>query len=110
MHELDPKHPVWLTQAPRGTIESLTRYRPVYDIGAVDVYPVSYPPGTHSDLPNKNLSVVGDYARRVAEAGGPDRPLWMVLQICWSGVHKPGKTLRFPTFTDERYMSYQSII
>ena len=110
VHELDPNHPVWLTQAPRGTIESLTRYRPMYDIGAVDVYPVSYPPGTHSDLPNKNLSVVGDYAKRVAEAGGPDKPLWMVLQICWSGVHKPGKTLRFPTFAEERYMSYQSVI
>jgi len=34
----------------------------------------------------------------------------MVLQICWSGVTKPGKTLRFPTFSEERYMTYQAII
>ncbi len=110
VHELDPNHPIWLTQAPRGAIESLKRYEPFYDIGAMDVYPVSYPPGVHSDLPNKDLSVVGDYARRIAEATGREKPIWMVLQICFSGVYKPGRTLRFPTFPEERYMSYQSIV
>jgi hypothetical protein len=34
----------------------------------------------------------------------------MVLQIAWSGVIKPGKTLRFPTFPEERFMTYQAII
>ena len=34
----------------------------------------------------------------------------MILQICWSGVTTKGRTLRFPTFFDERYMTYQSII
>jgi hypothetical protein len=34
----------------------------------------------------------------------------MVLQIAWSGVVKPGKTLRFPTFPEERFMTYQAII
>jgi hypothetical protein len=110
VHDLDPNHPVWITQAPRGTIESLKRYQPFYDIGAMDVYPVSYPPGVHSDLPNKSLSVVGDYAKRIGEATGSRKPIWMVLQICFSGVVKPGKTLRFPTFPEQRYMSYQSII
>src|SRR5581483_874836 len=33
--ELDPKHPVWLAQAPRGTVESLKRYDPYYDIGGM---------------------------------------------------------------------------
>ncbi len=109
VHELDPRHPVWITQAPRGALESLKNYAPVYDIGAMDVYPVSYPPGVHADIPNKNLSMVGDYAQRIAAAGGA-KPFWMVLQICFSGVTKPGRTLRFPTFAEERYMSYQSII
>jgi hypothetical protein len=109
VHELDPRHPVWITQAPRGTIASLARYVPSYDVGAMDVYPVSYPPGVHGDIANKNLSMVGDYARRIAEAGG-EKPFWMVLQICFSGVTKPGRTLRFPTFPEMRYMSYQSII
>jgi hypothetical protein len=62
VHESDPNHPVWVTQAPRGT--------------AVDY----------------------------------KEPVMMTLQICWSGVAKPGKTLRFPTFPDQRYMSYQAII
>ena len=109
VHELDANHPVWITQAPRGTLESLKSYRQVYDVGAMDVYPVSYPPGVHSDIPNKDLSMIGDYAARIADAGGP-KPFWMVLQICFSGVTKPGRTLRFPTFAEQRYMSYQSII
>jgi len=32
------------------------------------------------------------------------------LQIAWSGVIKEGKTLRFPTFAEERFMTYQAII
>ena len=110
VHELDPDHPVWITQAPRGTVESLRRHDPSYDIGAVDVYPVSYPPGIHGDIPNKGLSMVGDYALRMAEVTEGRKPFWMVLQICFSGVVKPGRTLRFPTFVEQRYMSYQSII
>jgi hypothetical protein len=108
--ELDPKHPVWLAQAPRGTVESLKRYDPFYDIGGMDIYPIGYPPGTHSVLPNKNISMVGDHADIVRAFMAPGKPFWMTLQIAWSGVTKPGKTLRFPTFPEERFMSYQSII
>ena len=107
---LDQSHPVWITQAPRGALESLKRYDPAYDVGAIDIYPVGYPPGMHSHLPNKNLSVVGDYAKWMREISGPAKPFWMILQICWSGVTKPGQTLRFPTFAEQRYMTYQSII
>jgi len=107
---LDQSHPVWITQAPRGVMESLKRYAPAYDVGAIDIYPMGYPPGMHSHLPNKNLSVVGDYAKWIREISGPAKPFWMILQICWSGVTNPGKTLRFPTFPDLRYMTCQSII
>lgn len=110
VHELDSHHPVWITQAPRGTIDSLRAYNSTYDIGAIDIYPIGYPPGLHSHLPNKNISVVGDYAQWMREISGDTKPFWMVLQIAWSGVIQPGRTLRFPTFPDERYMSYQSII
>src|SRR5690349_18351915 len=69
--ELDPRHPVWLAQAPRGTVESLKRYDPYYDIGGMDIYPIGYPPGTHSVLSNKNISMVGDHAEIVrAYTGG----------------------------------------
>lgn len=110
VHELDHNHPVWISQAPRGTIAELKAYDPAYDVGAIDIYPVGYPPGTHSLLPNKNISMVGDYADWMRQITGGEKPFWMILQICWSGVTKPGKTLRFPTFPEERYMTYQSII
>lgn len=110
VHKLDPNHPVWLTQAPRGTVKALRAYNPAYDIGAIDIYPIGYPPGEDSLGANKDISMVGDYAKEMQQITEGRKPFWMVLQICWSGVTKPGKTLRFPTFPQERYMTYQSII
>ena len=110
VHQLDPAHPVWVTQAPRGTAADLQPYSKFFDVGAIDLYPVSYPPGMHSGNGNRNLSAVGDYTLLIRKAMDYRKPAMMTLQICWSGVIKPGKTLRFPTFPDERYMSYQAII
>ena len=75
-----------------------------------DIYPISYPPGTHSLLTNKNISLVGDHTRIMMEVAEGKLPVWMALQISWSGVLKPGKTLRFPTFPEERFMAYQAVI
>jgi hypothetical protein len=44
------------------------------------------------------------------QVDGDQKALMMTLQICFSGVTKPGRTLRFPTYPEERYMSYQAII
>src|SRR5437588_572608 len=82
---LDPDHPVVITQAPLGTPASLTPYRPAFDITGADIYPVSYPPGVHSDLPNKDISVVGDMTRKMVTAAG-GKSVWMTLQIAWSGA------------------------
>jgi hypothetical protein len=111
IHSLDPNHPIWITQAPRGTAGDLRPYSRFYDIGAIDIYPVSYPPGRHApdDSTNKDLSLVGDYTRLIRDANGAKTTM-MVLQICWSGVYKAGRTLRFPTFPEERYMTYEAII
>jgi hypothetical protein len=110
---LDPDHPVVITQAPLGTIASLTPYRPAFDITGADIYPVSYPPGVHSDLANKDISVVGDITKKMVTAGGV-KPVWMTLQIAWSGVIQnqthPGNVPRFPTLHEERFMAYQAII
>jgi hypothetical protein len=110
VHQIDDNHPVWITQAPRGSIESLTPYDPTYDVGAIDIYPIGYPPGTHGNLPNRNISVVGDYANWMQQITQNRKPFWMVLQIAWSGVIPPAHTLRMPTFFEERYMTYQAII
>ena len=108
--ELDPDHPVWVNQAPRGEIEDLRPYNVTLDITGADIYPIGYPPGANSLRPNKHISMVGDYTRMMLEVSERKQPVWMVLQIAWSGVLKPGKTLRFPTFPEERFMTYQAII
>jgi len=107
--ELDPHHPVGLTHAPRGTLEQLRPYVVAADVLLLDIYPIGYPPGKHSLWQNKKISMVGDYTRFIREVAD-GKPVWMVLQIAWSGVTKPGKTLRFPTFAQERFMTYQALI
>ena len=106
----DPNHPLVIIHAPRGTVDSLRAYNVTGDILGLDIYPVGYPPGANSLLPNKHISMVGDYTRMMGAVAGGKQPVWMVLQIAWSGVVKPGKTLRFPTFPEERFMTYQAII
>jgi hypothetical protein len=110
VRELDPNHPLIIMQAPRGTVESLRPYNVAADVIGMDVYPISYPPGTHSLLPNKEITMVGDYTKMMMEVSERKLSVWMVLQIAWSGVIKPGKTLRFPTYAQERFMAFEAII
>lgn len=110
IRELDSNHPVAIIEAPRGTVDSLRPYEGAGDITGADIYPVSYPPGKNSLLTNKEISMVGDYTRTMMDVCQGQKPVWMVLQIAWSGVVKPGTTLCFPTFAQERFMTYQAII
>jgi hypothetical protein len=111
IHEEDPNHPIWIVQAPRGTVEQLKKHVPTFDIGGVDVYPISYPPGAHVPADaNKEMSMVGDYTRKMLEVVDDKKPIWFTLQVAWSGVTKPGKQLRFPTFHEQRFMTYEAII
>jgi hypothetical protein len=110
---LDAGHPMVVVQAPRSPVAQLVPYRPAFDITGVDIYPVSYPPGVHSDLPNREVSVIGELARKTRSAAGP-KPFWMTLQIAWSGViptkTRPGLVPRFPSLAQERFMAYQAIV
>ena len=121
--ENDPNHPVWICQAPRGSVASMKRYDHCGDATGGDIYPISYPPGLHvlptaKDVPpqlasNSDISLAGDFTRmmmEVAENPRGTKPVWMCLQISWSGVNNPGRTLRFPTFFEQRFMTYQTII
>ena len=110
IRELDTNHPMAVTHAPRGTVESLRPYNASADITGADIYPIGYPPGGHSLETNKEISMVGDYTRRMMEVADGKMPVWMILQIAWSGVIKTNKTLRMPTFPEERFMAYQAII
>jgi hypothetical protein len=106
----DPYHPVVQTHAPRGTVAELQPYNAAADILALDIYPIGYPPGMHSTNANKEISMVGDFADFLNAVGGGQKSFWMIEQIAWSGVTQPGKTLRFPTFPESRFMAYQAII
>jgi hypothetical protein len=106
----DPNHPVEQTHAPRGTVADLRPYNAAADILALDIYPVSIPPGKHSLLPNKQISMVGDWTKFLADVANGEKSYWMVEQIAFSGVIPPQNTLIFPTFRQSRYMAYQAII
>jgi hypothetical protein len=113
LRSVDTDHPVVITQAPLGTPASLMAYQPSFDVTGADIYPIAYPPGEHSDLPNKDISVVGDVTKKmVGVAGG--KPVWMTLQIAWSGItpsqQRPALVPRFPTLFEERFMAYQAIV
>jgi hypothetical protein len=116
IHELDPNHPVWIVQAPRGTLADLKTYVNTYDIGGIDIYPVSYPPGTHAgaNYPNREISMVGEWSRLIAQVNDGKKPFWMTLQIAFSGTtpskSHPNSVIRFPTFEQSRFMAYQAII
>jgi hypothetical protein len=113
LRTIDPDHPVVVTQAPLGSVKSLAPYRPAFDVTGADIYPVAYPPGRHSDLPNRDISVVGDVTKKMVGAAGA-KPVWMTLQIAWSGVtpnrQRPELVPRFPTLQEERFMAYQAIV
>lgn len=113
LKQLDTDHPVVITQAPLGPVADLVRYRPALDITGADIYPVGYPPGAHSDLPNKDVSVVGDVTKKMVQAAGT-KPVWMTLQIAWSGIlprqAQPDLVPRFPNLLQERFMAYQAIV
>jgi len=110
VHELDPNHPVIVIQAPRGTAADNAAYDPYLDITGMDIFPIGYPPGGHVPTwPNKEISMVGDWTKIIVEAAQA-KPVWMTLQISFSGTANEGRPLRFPTFSQQRFMTYQAII
>ena len=113
MKQLDPNHPLVITQAPGSPLAHLTPYRPAFDVTGADIYPVSYPPGIHGGAANRDISVVGDLTRAMRAAAGA-KPVWMTLQIAWSGVvrskQRPAVVPRFPTLHQQRFMAYQAIV
>jgi len=114
IHELDPNHPVIVLQAPRGTADENAAYDPYLDVTGMDVFPIGYPPGGHVPTwPNKEISMVGDWTKIIVDAAR-GKPVWMTLQITFSGVtpteKQPNRIIRFPTFEQERFMTYEAII
>jgi hypothetical protein len=123
IRQLDGDHPVWICQAPRGSVDALRAYAACGDATGGDIYPISYPPAIHVPLNDpqvpdrlkqtRDISLVGDFTKmmmEVADSPSHRKPVWMCLQIAWSGVWQPGHTLRFPTLPEQRFMTYQAIV
>src|SRR5437763_5821407 len=92
--ELDPNHPVIIIQAPMKASLPLEPYGAACDIMGIDIYPITYPPGKHSDFGNTGISLVSDCTKWIASAAAPKhRAVWMTLQIAWAGTATPGKVL-----------------
>jgi hypothetical protein len=109
LKQVDSNHPLVVVQSPR-SVGDLGVYAPTFDVTGADIYPVGYPPGLHrSAQPNEDIGIVGDVTTEMVQAA-KGKPVWMTLQIAWSGVTAEGATLRFPTFAEERFMAYQAIV
>jgi hypothetical protein len=110
--QLDAGHPLVVTHEPISSAASLKPYAAACDITGADIFPVSYPPGTHAQTANRDVSVVGDITKKLKQVAGA-RPVWMTLQIAWNGVTpskaRPNLVPRFPTLLEERFMAYQAI-
>jgi hypothetical protein len=117
--QLDPDHPVVVIQAPPSPLADLVPYRGAFDVTGADIFPISYPPGRHMNLPNKtytgnrDISLVGDVTKKMVQAAG-GAPVWMTLQIAWTWTltthDQPKVVPRFPTLFEERFMAYQAIV
>lgn len=111
--QLDPGHPLVVTHEPISSAADLKPYAPACDITGADIYPVSYPPGTHAQTANKDISVVGDITKKLKQVART-KPVWMTLQIAWSGITPSSAhqdiVPRFPTLFEERFMAYQAIV
>jgi hypothetical protein len=113
LKQVDPAHPLVIVHAPLGTPAQLRPYTKACDVTGADIYPVSYPPGAHAQAANRDLSVVGDITTKmVGIASG--KPVWMTLQIVWSGVipsrRHPDHVPRFPSLPAQRFMAYDAIV
>jgi hypothetical protein len=109
MREIDPSHPVWVVHSAGAAAEQVKEFNDTCDILGADVYPIRYPNPTNLAW-LKKVSVVGDVTQKMMKVAAGRKPVWLTLQIAWSGVIPPKHTLRFPTFPEERFMTYQAII
>ena len=114
-----PDYIVWQNHAPRMTgssdtprqsPEGVRRYSRQADVIGADIYPV--PDGSaHSDLPNRSISCVGDYADLVSASAWGQKPVWMVLQAFgWSESRgKLDEIKPRPSREQLRFMLYNAI-
>ncbi len=111
LKRLDPFHPVWICEAPRGTLEELMPYARCADILGADIYPFPYP-SQHSGIENKSPSCTGEYTRRMLQAGNDRKAVLMVLQaFSWKQYQRKfADAPEFPPLSGLRFTIYDAIV
>jgi hypothetical protein len=112
--ELDPYHPIWINEAPRGEIAEVAAYGQACDIFGVDIYPIPEGCG-HSGLKDQTMACIGKYTDRMRASVNDRKPIWMTLQgFAWGDhanlLNNGPKAPIYPTSEQSRFMAYDAII
>lgn len=115
IRKFDPNHLVFSNQAPRQRIDIFKKWYRFVDVGGSDIYPwYGGDPDKHSDLPNDEISVVGDETIKNLDALG-GKPAMMTLQAFGWSENTPSPIARaagwsYPPEYVQRFMAYDAII
>ena len=109
MRELDPYHPFFINESPRGVVpEYLADYAQYSDIYGVDLYPL---PAAirHSAISDKSMAAVGKYSDIYNKATDHEKPVLMWLQgYQW---HKDGDPAAvFPNAQELKFMLMDALM
>lgn len=106
--EADPSKPIWINEAPRGTVKDLGEYSAAADIWGVDIYAIPAP-SSHSALEDKGLTSVGKYTQIFRESVNYRKPIWMTLQgFSWHSFAKKPKV--YPDVQQTRFTAFDCIV
>ncbi|MBQ7650671.1 MAG: hypothetical protein IJS15_06905, partial [Victivallales bacterium] len=109
MRELDPYHPFFINESPRGVMpEYLADYAQYSDIYGVDLYPL--PAAVrHSAISDKSMAAVGKYSEIYNVATGGEKPVLMWLQgFQWHPDESPLAV--FPNAHELKFMCMDSLM
>lgn len=108
VRKTDPYRPIWINEAPRGTVKDLGEYSNAADIWGVDIYPVPAP-NSHSSLEDKGLTSVGKYTQIFCESVNYRKPILMALQgFSWHSFSKKPKI--YPDIQQTKFMAFDCIV
>lgn len=111
LREFDPRHPVWINEAPRNSVDYVAEYAKAADVFGLDIYPVPEP-NAHCDLDDKTIACVGKYTDRMRQAVNFRKPVIMFLQgFAWRHFISPSaKDAIYPSLAQTRFMAYDAIV
>lgn len=105
--EFDAWRPVYINEAPRGSVDSLRPVANACDVYGVDIYPVPSP-NPHSELDDKTVTSVGKYTDICRDVTRDRKPVWMCLQgFAWGTL--TGTKEIYPTYEESRFMAFDAI-